>query len=242
MNYLKLRLMRSFKPLNRAFWKIRPSLVSSPLICGAWQSFCEKGRLTLPALQEDFLHRLALEEVIIPGTRDPGHGQDAPLADLLCLLQLAQALRPKRLLEVGTYRAKTTYAFHRNLPGTEIVSYDIMRVDSPYRSYLESHSDISLRIEDFSRSEDLRNEAPFDFIFIDAGHRYKEVLDDSAKCFEVLSPHGCIVWHDYRINEFLNPGLEVPEALGEISQRFPIYSIPGTTCAIYSQNPSILAK
>jgi len=235
MDYRFFRHLRKNNSLKTLFWKIRPSIVKSPFCCGLWQSLMEGNRLSLPSLGSEVLHELALQEVVLPGTRDPGHGADAPLPDLVFLLQLTKLLKPARILEIGTYRAKTTYAFGINLPDAFLVSYDIARVESPYRDILEKSAGASLRICDFSKNVETSNETPFNFIFIDAGHRLKEVLDDSEKAFQALAPGGCVVWHDYRLNEFFNPGLEVPEAMKILSKDRPIFSIPGTTCAAYQE-------
>lgn len=233
MDYRAFRHLRTSKPLNSLFWRLYPRFHSSPFWCGVWQSFFERNRLTLPVISPSILHYLALNSVIIPGVKDPSHGQDAPLNDLLFLLQLAKVVNPRRVLEIGTYRAKTTFALHENLPNSQIVSYDIALTESPYRKTLSESSRAQLIIENFSSGNILQQKTEFDLIFIDAGHRYAEVLADSEISFKVLSPTGCIVWHDYRINEFLNPGLEVPEALKTLSVTRNIFAVPGTTCAIF---------
>jgi predicted O-methyltransferase YrrM len=135
---------------------------------------------------------------------------------------------------VGTYRARTTYAFQLNAPQSKIISYDIRKVASAYRSELEQNALVELRLADFSTQKAaLGAEAPFDLIFIDGGHRTAEVLADSEIAFSILSPSGVIVWHDYRVNEFFNPGLQVPEALHQLSPKYAIRRVPGTTCAVY---------
>jgi len=237
MNYTLLHNLKAARFLSNAFWSVRPRLVTNPAVCGIWQWIFERGRLKLPSLPSQWINSFALEEVTLPGTKDLTHGQDAPLNDLVFLLQLIKKTKPVRILEIGTYRAKSTYAFAINAPDATIVSYDICRVDSPYRDYLEKQSRCSLRIENFSKSKSILNESPFDFIFIDAGHRYQEVLDDSGLCFQVAAENGFIIWHDYRTNEFLNPGLEVPEALAILTQERSIYSVPSTTCALWCGSP-----
>jgi hypothetical protein len=206
MNYRNLHILKKLDFLKRWFWAARPSLVRSPAFCGLWQSLFERDRLMLQVVSPKLLNRLALETVLLPGTKDPSHGQDAPLADVVFLLQLAKLLAPKRVLEIGTYRAKTTYALAINLPDSQITSYDISHVDSPYRTILERDPRVSLRIGNFSENTETDKESPYDFIFIDAGHRLQEVLHDSEVAFRCASFDACIVWHDYRTNEFLTLG------------------------------------
>ena len=235
-------------PLHKLFWKLHPCLERSPLACGIWQAVAERNRLKLSAIDERFIQAFRRSEIILPGVREVAFGEDAPLDDIQFLLQLARWIEPRRILEVGTYRARTTYALMLNAPGAQIVSYDIQTISSEYREQLSQNSLASLRTGDFSKQKEaLKAEPPFDLIFIDGGHRLHEVLIDSDIAFSVLSDRGAIVWHDYRKNQFCNPGLQVPEALHQIAPNHLVFSVPGTTCAIHlapalqSRIPSVAA-
>ena len=66
------------------------------------------------------------------------------------------------------------------------------------------------------------------FIFIDAGHRYKCVRNDSEKALTILDRGGIIVWQDY--------GAEwqgVYQYLIELSRTLPIVHISGTSLVVY---------
>ena len=109
-------------------------------------------------------------------------GQDTPLNDMLVLLNLARGRKARRILEVGTYRARTTYALHLNCPEAAIVSYDIAIQDSPFRRELLKAANVQLRNASFVASaETLRKEARFDFIFVDASHRFEQFQGMSEK-------------------------------------------------------------
>jgi predicted O-methyltransferase YrrM len=233
MNYLNLYPLKKIVWLKSLFWNLRPWIVEQPILCGLWQQLFEHRRLQLSVIPEKFLSQLAMQSVLIPGVKEAEHGQDAPLNDLVFILQWVRHFKPKRILEIGTYRAKTTYALHLNFPESVIVSYDIARVSSSYRDILEKNSNTSLRIANFSKAIEILNEEAFDLIFIDAGHRYQEVIDDTRLALKVLVKGGSILWHDYRINDFFNPGLEVPEALNTLAKEMPIFEVPATTCALF---------
>jgi predicted O-methyltransferase YrrM len=162
-------------------------------------------------------------------------GEDTPLNDMLVLLNLARGRKARRILEVGTYRARTTCALYRNCPDAIIVSYDIQVLDSPFRRELLKAPNVELRHASFAASaETLRREPPFDFIFIDASHSFEHVLEDSRLALELLADNGVIVWHDYRLNDHpFEKGFRVPEALDVIAQSVPVYSVPGTLCAVH---------
>ncbi len=228
------KLRPALKPLHKLFWRLHPRFERSPLACGIWQAIAERNRLKLPSVDERFMWAFRRSQIILPGVREIAFGEDAPLDDIQFLLQLARWIEPKRILEVGTYRARTTYALMLNEPTAEIVSYDIQKVESEYREELSKNALVSLRMGDFSQQKEaLSAEAPFDLIFIDGGHRIHEVMADSEIAFSVLSDGGAIVWHDYRKNQFCNPGLQVPEALHQLARKHQVYAVPGTTCAIH---------
>jgi predicted O-methyltransferase YrrM len=153
---------------------------------------------------------------------------------MLFLLNLAKGRKARRILEVGTYRARTTYALYLNCPEAEITSYDIQNLNSKYRDLLEGESRVSLRIESFQEAEDkLTQEKPYDFIFIDGSHRVEDVVRDSLLAFKIIDGSGVIIWHDYRTNGYLTESLKVPEGLTRLPKKYFIQGVEGTTCAIF---------
>lgn len=168
-------------------------------------------------------------------------GEDTPLNDMLVLLNLAKGRKVRRILEIGTYRARTTFALHLNCPEAEIVSYDIQMLDSPFRQELLQSPKVQLRHASFIDSaETLRREPRFDFIFVDASHTFEHALADSRLALELVADNGVIVWHDYRLNDYpFEPGFRVPEALDIITKSVPVYSVPETFCAVHVHAPSV---
>ncbi len=166
--------------------------------------------------------------------------KDTPLHDMLVLLNLAKGRKARRILEIGTFRARTTYALHLNCPEAAIVSYDIEILDSPFRSELLKVPKVQLRNASFIASaETLRKETRFDFIFVDASHRFEHVMEDSRLALELVDPNGIIVWHDYQLNDHpYNEEMRVPEALNLIGEKTPIYAIPDTYLAVHTPNPN----
>jgi predicted O-methyltransferase YrrM len=168
-------------------------------------------------------------------------GQDTPVHDMLVLLNLAKGRKARRILEVGTYRARTTYALYLNCPEAAIVSYDIQILDSPFRRELAKAANVQLRNASFNASaETLRQEARFDFIFVDASHWFKDVLEDSRLALELVASDGIIIWHDYRLNDYpFEEDFRVPEALDVIAQSVPVFAILDTFCAVHMHSSSL---
>lgn len=222
-----------FSYLHQIFWKIQPKLEKNPLVAAIYPLLFERRRLKLPVISTKDLS-LRAESVELAGSSEEDWDMDTPLNDLVLILRLARSRQAKRILEVGTYRARSTYCFQLNCPLADIVSYDIQRIDSPYRQKLELLPNVDLRIGSFSDfSIDLKKGPLFDFIFIDGDHRYDGVLADSLLALSLLANDGVIIWHDYRHSTFFNPGLEVPEVVHLLAKDRPIYAVRNTACAIY---------
>ena len=129
----------------------------------------------------------------------------------------------KNIFEFGTCSGKTTYLMALNssedtkittitLNPNEInniqkfvkdneSSYKNIKNETIYDKFLFSGTPEEKKIEViFINSLDFKNtefKEKIDFIFIDGGHTYSIVKNDSEKSFEMLKPNGIILWHDY---------------------------------------------
>jgi predicted O-methyltransferase YrrM len=199
-----------------------------------YRKLLDRGRLTLPSIAAESLAPAA-GTVQFPLEYPLFAGEDTPLEDMLFLLNLAKGRKAGRILEVGTYRARTTLAFHLNCPEAEIVSYDIQALESPFREVLRAAPGVQLRLASFIESAPaLRREERFDVIFVDGSHFFEHVIADSRLALELVSPKGIIVWHDYRPNNHARQNeLRVPEALAVIRRDTPVFAVPRTMCAVH---------
>ena len=66
----------------------------------------------------------------------------------------------------------------------------------------------------------------FDLIFIDGGHTYSCVKNDTEKSFEMIKNNGLIFWHDY--NPRKKSASDVVKYLDEISDKHDISHIKHT--------------
>lgn len=227
------RAARACPPLINLYRKLRDGSRSDPLATALYRKTIDRGRLRLPLMEAE---KLAPESgsIQLPVLYPLLAGEDAPLNDLLFLLNLAKGRQARRILEVGTFRARTTLALHLNCPAATIVSYDIQVLDSEFRRRLAGQSGVQLRHASFSASaKTLRQEPPFDLIFVDGSHTFEHVVEDSRLALELAAPGGIIVWHDYRPNDYYNNGLRVPEGLEIIRQTVPVFAVPQTMCAVH---------
>tara|TARA_A100000164_G_scaffold361072_1_gene375420 strand:- start:16 stop:801 length:786 start_codon:yes stop_codon:yes gene_type:complete len=163
----------------------------------------------------------------------------------------------KKIFEFGTCSGKTTYLMGLNSSDdTSITSitlnpYDLNDIkkknidnkvsfrniiqESIYDKFLFSETEVERKIKIiFQNSLDLEHNKyknEIDLIFIDGGHTYSVVRNDSEKSFDMLSSKGIILWHDYVPGK--RSARDVVKYLNEISKTKPIYKIKNTSLCIF---------
>jgi predicted O-methyltransferase YrrM len=133
--------------------------------------------------------------------------------ELATICGLVRNLRATRVLEIGTSDGGTTLSLAANLPEDGIVT----TVDLPadWKGNVTNHvgSVVGRRFRDrncanirqvFGDSTALDWSTfggPFDLIFVDGGHEYDVVCQDSVNARRQVRPGGLVVWHDYGVIE-----------------------------------------
>lgn len=175
--------------------------------------------------------------------------------ELLVIVFVVQARRPKALFEIGTFDGRTTLNLAANTPKEGCVhTLDLPRtgldqtrfnVEDLERKLIDkpiSGSRFLGRPEASKITQHYGDSAKFDFslyfnqmdfVFVDASHAYEYVLNDSRVALKLLRQgKGMILWHDYNRAEYW-PG--VTKALDELYTRSPQFSrlkqIEGTSFA-----------
>ena len=172
--------------------------------------------------------------------------------EIECICALVRHLQPSVVLEIGTFNGNTTLQLAANTPPTTRIytldlpwdasaspqaeTGDIDFIASDKRKKLRFVcTDLKSKIKrlygdslsvNFS---ELLGGGKADFIFVDAGHSYECVRNDSEKSFSVLNKGGVIVWHDY--------GASWPSVysyLNELSASKKLVNIEGTELVLYS--------
>jgi len=164
---------------------------------------------------------------IVPSGRDielkrfePHVEGNVTVFEVACLSLLVRHLQPSVILEIGTFNGNTTLQLAANTPPqAKVYTLDLpwgvssldksdkndarIAASERRRVFRFVGSDVESKIKclygdsllvNFS---DLLEGAKADFIFIDAGHTYECVKNDTQKAFSVLKDGGTIVWHDY---------------------------------------------
>ena len=163
----------------------------------------------------------------------------------------------KNIFEFGTCSGKTTYLMGLNSDkDTKIISITLSKNEisevlkkkednevsfrnivneSIYSKFLFSGEDVEKKIKViFQNSLEFNHQeyiGKMDLIFIDGGHTYSVVKNDSEKAFGMLSKKGIILWHDYVPGK--QSAKDVVKYIHEISKNKEILNIKGTTLAYF---------
>ena len=165
--------------------------------------------------------------------------------------------KSKNIFEFGTCSGKTTYLMALNSPSdskiTTItlkpnqknyikkqnldngISYRNILNESIYEKFLFSGSEEEKKIQvlflDSTKLEISNHLDSYDLIFIDGGHTYSIVKNDSEKSFKMIKKNGYIFWHDYV------PGKEsakdIVKYIHEVSKHKEILHIKNTSLCFF---------
>lgn len=134
-------------------------------------------------------------------------------SEILGLMQLVQALKPKTVLEIGTDNGGTLFLWTRvAAPDATLISVDLPCGDfgggypvwkAPlYRSFAHSEQTVKLARADSHDPATVENVRQLlqgrsvDFLFIDGDHRYEGVKRDYEMYSKLVTPGGIIAFHD----------------------------------------------
>ena len=164
------------------------------------------------------------------------------------------------IFEFGTCSGKTTYLMALNsndnakitsitLDPTKVgavlknnndnkTSFRNIKNESIYNNFLFSNTKEEKKINViFKNSLDLdekKFEKKMDLIFIDGGHTYSVVKNDTEKAFNMLNSKGIILWHDYVPGK--NSSKDVVRYINEISKVKDIQNIKNTSICYFKNS------
>ena len=110
--------------------------------------------------------------------------------------------------------------------------------ESCYEKFLFSDKEVEKKIEViFIDSRQFNVEKylnKFDLIFIDGGHTYSIVKNDSEKAFQMLSEKGIIIWHDYVVGK--ESCKDICKYINEIEKQKKLYHIKNTSMCYFKNS------
>jgi predicted O-methyltransferase YrrM len=203
------------------------------------------------------IKKIGIETLINPSIRvsmSPIRPIDGNMSaqEVLILSSLIKSYNPRTILEIGTFNGLTTHHMALNSSDeTKIHTLDLENLtnfsqknssdeDLKFISCKEKKQKVyALSLEKNKIQEHVGNSLDYDFlhfqqpnfIFIDGGHSYQIVENDTCKSLNILSSKGIIVWHDYSchcegVYRFLN----------ELRLSLPLEHIEGTSLVIYRKH------
>jgi predicted O-methyltransferase YrrM len=174
-----------------------------------------------------YLPVLALEEIAEVATefkvsRPPDWGGSMTITEISSLCHLVAARRPRKVLEIGSFRGLTTLNIAMNAPEAELHTLDLPPNFDPADTRFDNNDANIIKSRGFyhyeGREEAARirqhygDTATFnydeigggvDFCLIDAAHSYEYVRNDTAKSLPLMATDSLMLWHDYGRNDFL---------------------------------------
>lgn len=161
----------------------------------------------------------------------PAYGPPAPVpiiqeeVEFVQLLDLYRERAPMRVLEIGTYTGGTFFHWLQNArPGAVVVSVDLYEDADNSHLYGDWAPDgvewVVIRGD--TRDDEVigaaRVFAPYDWVFIDAGHFETEVRPDWEHYGPMAKPGGIVAFHDIDISEEQLPNIQVGRVWRDIKE------------------------
>ena len=163
-----------------------------------------------------------------------------------------------KIFEFGTCSGKTTYLMALNSPeNAKIFSLTLNKEmtknitkekvdnkisfrniinESIYEKFLFSGSNVEKKINvifENSLNFNQNSYKNFDLIFIDGGHTYSIIENDSNKAFKMVKKGGIILWHDYVPGKTSDK--DVVKYLNKISKDKKIFHIENTSLCYFNK-------
>ena len=189
--------------------------------------------------------------VIDPETKHPNH------VDMLYVCAMARHLRARRVFEFGTYLGRTTYHLALGQYVEEVITLDLSPVgpypadlkigravravhDRGLQGHFYQGTDAARRIVQLHGDSRTFDYGPYagrmDLVFVDGGHTYELVANDTERALTLVRPGGVIVWHD-----FAPKGRDVARLARELARTRPLFWIRDTSLLVYVDGVDAMA-
>jgi predicted O-methyltransferase YrrM len=168
------------------------------------------------------LEELAEDQTEFRVLRPADWGGSMTITEISSICHLVSARRPRKVLEIGSFKGLTTLNIAMNNPDAEIHTLDLPADFNPADTVFDNKDAGTIEARGFCYYQE-REEAKrihqhygdtanfdystigkgIDFCLIDAAHSYDYVRNDTTKAVPLMSDGGLMLWHDYGRNDFL---------------------------------------
>lgn len=200
-----------------------------------------------------FLNSKGLPKVVL--SSDIEYGSLSSEKEIRTLATLCALQNPAEIFEIGTFNGTTTSLLAQNAPSADIYTLDLpreYRIDVPTRDKMHARADAIFinarqpqpifkntlqgkRIKELHGNSETFDFTPYknkiDMVFVDAGHTFEYVLNDSHKAHQLMARKGLIVWHDYALEQAYCA--EVVKVLNEYAVTQDLFKIRDTSLVFY---------
>lgn len=184
--------------------------------------------------------------------------------ETMIIVSIVKYMKPKKCFEFGTFRGETSMSIAANLaPNAVLYTLDLNKTivsDITFSDLDKRLAEIAIsetprfigtsleknikRI--YSDSKKFEVKEPYtdmDLVFVDGNHELSYVKSDTEKAFQMLSPNGCIIWHDYgpvsillekNKGENIQQFIELKDYIDHLGEKIPIFYVEDTRLALYS--------
>ena len=213
----------------------------------------EVNQIFLPS--KNVKYKFPKEEVVIknfyidPSFQIVGQTTDYEAWILSCFAKFS-----KNIFEFGTCSGKTTALFALNSsPDSKVYSVTLNPRETPnlflgssqdsrvainnamsetiYDQFIFTNMSIKNKINVIFQDSNKLNidnfENSMDLIFIDGGHNYSCIKNDTEKAFKMIKNHGYIFWHDYKV--YKRSCKDVVKYIHEVANNKKIFHIKDTS-------------
>jgi predicted O-methyltransferase YrrM len=199
----------------------------------------------------------AARQATVTFLANPDNELPATTSDLEAYVLATLARETRTMFEFGTCTGRTTYLWALNSPpdariatltlppdDTTMRLSDEMRpadichaaTESTFGEFVYSGTPVAGKVEQLFQDSATLDPAPYrgrtELIFVDGGHSYAYVKNDSELALQMVAPGGLILWHDYR-GPRSKETVGVYRYLNELNQRLPLVRLHGTSLVAY---------
>jgi predicted O-methyltransferase YrrM len=250
------KLFRDYPQLNNLRSLVPDKLIEAEIGArvGEFEGYLAVAKKLIPTVNLNKVFPAELETGSIRLENFLGHWGNVSIEELCKICLIVKWLKPRRILEMGTYNGMTTLQMALNAPA-DCVTYTLdLRPEQAAQinlgtlddlvanhfkanfqtstgSYFASREDVSIKqlwgdtaVFDYSTLD-----GPMDLVFVDAAHDYANKKIDCERAFSMLSPRGVILWHDYA--QVANP--EVTQCIAEFAKDHRIFHLRNTNLAVF---------
>jgi len=219
-----------------------------------FEGYLANARKLIPTVNLNKVFPAELEKGSIHLENFLGHWGNVSIEELCKICLIVKWLKPRRILEMGTYNGMTTLqmalnappdcqVFTVDLPPNFIPSSPMGKIDellaTKFRTQLDSEVGVYFRERNDVQIAQIWGETAHadyeviggkvDLVFVDAAHDLENKRRDTEIAFELLSENGVILWHNYA--DVCNPYVTL--CLAEYAAKHRISHLRNTALAVF---------